>query len=204
MLEHHRLLRLARYITRVFIFPFWLLDAQKKYAWIAAHLRPEDEILELGSGMGSVIQILRDRGHRVAAFDVRDTSVRDDLSPALYDGMRLPIRDRDCDICLLSTVLHHCANPDQVLAEALRTAKKVIIIEDVYDTPWQRRLTHWLDSLLNWEFHTHPHSNRSDAEWKASFNRHGAALIDTHIYKVALLFRQAVYVIIPRSNGDNV
>ena len=69
------------------------MDARKKYEWIAPQLQSDDEILELGSGMGSVVQVLRHRQHRVAAIDVADHSVRADLRPSLYDGVRLPMRE---------------------------------------------------------------------------------------------------------------
>ena len=105
---------------------------------------------------------------------------------------------RDFDVCLLSTVLHHCSNPDKVLSEALRVSKKVIVVEDIYDTPWRRALTHCFDSILNWEFVGHPHSNRTDAEWKATFKKCHATLVHTQSYNVAVLFRQAVYVIAPQ------
>jgi len=182
---------------RQLIFPFWLLDAHKKYSWIAANLKADDAILELGSGMGSMVQVLRQHGHRVAAVDVKNTCVRADLSPAIYDGIDLPYTDQAFDVCLLLTVLHHCPDPDQVLSEAIRVARRVIIIEDVYSNSLQRKLTHWLDSLLNWEFRGHPHNNRSDREWRGAFREHNIQLTYAKRRRVALLFSQITYVLDP-------
>jgi len=186
-----------RHCLRQLVFPFWMLDARKKYSWIAAKLNPDDAILELGSGMGSMVQVLRRQGHRVSAMDVKNTAIRADLAPAIYDGANLPYTTRAFDVCLLLTVLHHCPHPDQVLAEAIRTAKRVIIIEDVYDNGLQRKLTHWLDSLLNWEFRGHPHNNRTDKEWRDSFQAHNMQLTYVKKRRVALIFSQITYVIDP-------
>jgi len=187
---------------RRLIFPFWLLDARKKYSWIAAYLNADDAIVELGSGMGGVVQVLRQLGHGVTAIDVKNTSVRADLAPAIYDGADLPYKDQTVDVCLLLTVLHHCPDPDQVLAEAIRTAKRVIIIEDIYSNNLQRKLTHWADSLLNWEFRNHPHSNRSDSEWRDSFREQNMQLTYAKKRRVALIFNQVTYVLDPMTKEE--
>lgn len=186
--------RLQRWLRRL-IYPFWLLDAGKKYRWIKDFLNPDDAILELGSGMGSVVQVLRRHGHRATPVDVCDTSLRPDLQPIIYDGIRLPYRDQEFDVCLLLTVLHHCDNPDRVLAEAARVARRVIVIEDVFNNVLQQRLTAWLDSLLNWEFRGHPHNNRSDMAWRHAFEASGYRLIYASKQPVAVVFCQVTYVL---------
>jgi len=186
-----------RYWQRRLVFPFWLLDARKKYSWIAASLKPDDAILELGSGMGSMVEMLRQHGHCVTAVDVKNTSIRTDLTPAIYDGADLPYDDRTFDVCLLLTVLHHCPDPDQVLSEAVRVARRVIVIEDIYSSSLQRKLTHWADSLLNWEFCNHPHNNRSDKEWRDRFRTQNMQLTDVKQRRVAFIFNQVTYVLDP-------
>ncbi len=187
--------RRIRQWLRSLVYPFWLLDAGKKYRWISTYLRPDMRILELGSGMGSVVQILRQRGFTVSAADIRDSSVHKSLAPTVYNGQRLPFEDGAFDVCLLLTVLHHCPDPDQVLAEAARVARQIVIIEDIYENAWQCRLTHWLDSLLNWEFRGHPHSNRDDKAWRDSFRSSGMQLLHASKRRVAGVFCQVTYVI---------
>ena len=94
-------------------------------------------------------------------------------------------------------MLHHTPDPDHILREAARIARRLIIIEDVYDGPVMEWLTKRFDSLMNLEFRGHPHSNRTDAEWKASFARMNMTLLSCNIYPVAGIFRQAVYVVEP-------
>lgn len=152
--------------------------------------------------MGSVVQVLRNNGYQVSPVDVQDTSVRDDLIPTIYDGEHLPYTDQQFDACLLLTVLHHCSDPDQILAEAGRVARKVIVIEDIYSSRWQRRLTWWLDSLLNWEFTGHPHNNRSDLEWRNAFRELNQNLIVASKRRVAGVFCQVTYLLNPLKTGE--
>ena len=56
-------------------------------------------------------------------------------------------------------------------------------------------LTKRFDSLMNLEFKGHPHSNRTDKDWLASFERLGLSLRHREIHRVAWLFKQAVYVV---------
>ncbi len=187
---------------RLLVYPFWLLDARKKYHWIKTFLTNDDVILELGSGMGSVVQVLRQHGHQVIPVDIKDTSVRADLAPEIYDGMQLPYLDQQFDVCLLLTVLHHCPDPDQVLAEAGRVARQVVVIEDIYSSVWQRHLTLWLDSLLNWEFRGHPHNNRTHSEWQNTFKKLDQKIIFASKRRVAGVFCQVTYLLKPLRTGE--
>ena len=182
-------------LQRRLVFPFWLMDARKKFNWMVRHLSHTSKSLELGSGMGSLVHVLREEGFDVVACDVADHSVRYDLAPVLYDGNRTPFDADSFDVCILSTVLHHVPNPDLLIEEALRVAPKVIIIEDIYSSSLQRQITEFADSLLNWEFEGHPHSNRNDEAWRDCFDRLNTTLIHAQSWPVGLIFRQAIYVL---------
>ena len=109
----------------------------------------------------------------------------------------MPFDTQTYDTALLSTMLHHTPDPDHILREASRISRRLIIIEDVYDGPFMEWLTKRFDSLMNLEFRGHPHSNRRDAAWRESFTALGLTLISAHIYPVAWIFQQAVYVVEP-------
>jgi hypothetical protein len=54
------------------------------------------------------------------------------------------------------------------------------------------------DSWVNWEWRGHPHSNRSDAQWRETFGRLGlrVASSDEHIHWLwPWRFRHATYVL---------
>ena len=163
---------------------------------LAPHLPTDGPILDLGCGHGGVCRALRAQGHTVLPIDVADRSWFDDVRPPIYDGGRLPFPDHSVPTVLLATVLHHTADPDAVLAEAARVAQhRIVVMEDVYTSAWQRALTLFTDSLVNLEFRGHPHTNRDDAGWRATFHGLGLTVVASETRPTLGLFAQAVYVL---------
>lgn len=157
---------------------------------------PQDQsLLEIGSGPGSVLTEFRAAGYAIDGLDISDSSYDETLKPLLYDGGTMPFKDREYDTALLLTVLHHTPDPDAILKEAARVAGRVIVIEDVFENAWQRKYTKVADSITNLEFFGHPHTNRSDPEWRETFERLGLSLVHGEVHRLARIFRQAVYVV---------
>ena len=178
-------------------FAAWKIDARRKLGWMNAHLSKTDNHIDIGSGPGSLLSVMRDQDYQIDGLDITDSAYSHDLTAQIYDGQIMPFATSAYDTALLSTMLHHTPDPDHILREAARIARRLIIIEDVYDGPVMEWLTKRFDSLMNLEFKGHPHSNRTDAEWKASFARMNMTLLSCNIYPVAGIFRQAVYVVEP-------
>ncbi len=177
------------------IFAVWKMDAQRKYRLTKNWIEGGDRLLEIGSGPGSVVQVFREHGLDVTALDIADNSITDDLKPTVYDGDIMPFADQSFDTALLLTVLHHIANPDKTLREAARVSKRLVIMEDVYDTRFQAAYTKLTDKITNMEFIGHPHSNRSHDEWLETFDRMGFILRHSEIHRLAKFYQQAVYVV---------
>jgi len=157
--------------------------------------------IEIGSGPGSVLDVMRRLNYDVDGLDIRDSSFREDLRPVLYNGDKMPFHHKAYDTALLPTILHHTPDPEHIILEAARISKRLIIIEDVYDGPVMGWLTKRFDSLMNLEFIGHPHSNRTDKDWQATFERLGLSLRHSSVHRVAGIFKQAVYVLEPRHTG---
>lgn len=177
------------------IFALWKMDAKRKYSWVKDWILPSDSLLEIGSGPGSIIEIFRNNGHNIMGLDIADNSYNQALKPDIYDGQNMPYADNQFNCAMLLTTLHHTPDPDMIIAEAMRVAKRLIIIEDVYDTMFQAAYTKAADSITNMEFIGHPHSNRSDAEWRQCYDNMGLRLIHHKIYPLAKFFKQAVYIL---------
>lgn len=177
------------------IFSVWRADARRKLELASPWVSPQDRLLEVGSGPGSVLFEFRRAGFQIDAIDVTDTSYSASLSPELYDGEHMPYPSYAYDTALLLTVLHHTPEPDNILRETARVARRVIVLEDVYDGAWQRKYTKVADSITNLEFFGHPHSNRSDAEWRQSFSRLNLNLLHAEVHPFAAFFKQALYVV---------
>ncbi len=136
-------------------------------------------VLDLGAGEGYVGEALqRQIGTEVMLADVADLN-RADLPHVVYDGRRLPFEENAFDVTVLYFVLHHCADPEQVLREALRVSRRrVIVVESLRQNPVQHRLLRSSDRLANRLRGGHvmrkqePHLHfRTAAEWKALFAR---------------------------------
>lgn len=180
------------------VFACWRFDAARKLRWMKKWLTYMGQHIEIGSGPGSVLDVMRKDNYYIDGLDIRDTSYRDDLKPFLYDGLKMPFKEAAYDTALLPTILHHTPDPDHIITEAMRISKRVIIIEDVYEGRLMEWLTKRFDSLMNLEFRGHPHSNRTDQEWQATFERLDLSLQYKSIHRIAGIFKQAVYVLEPR------
>lgn len=150
-------------------------------------------MLEIGSGPGTLVEVLRAGGHEVTAIDIDDTAFQPSLSPTIFDGKTIPYGEGTFDVAILATTLHHAEDPDGLIAEAARAARRVIVIEDIYRSEAQRRLTLFADSVANLEFEGHPHNNRDDAGWRAAFEAAGLSVRRAETKPYAGLFLQALY-----------
>ncbi|MCH8029342.1 MAG: methyltransferase domain-containing protein [Candidatus Dadabacteria bacterium] len=188
-------LELVRHIPllKALVFKLWLWDARSKLRRIERYLRKNEKIIDIGSGSGSVTLLLRESGCDVTPVDVRNLTLTDEAGPRIYDGVRLPFDDGEFDVALMLTVLHHARDPERVLLEAKRVARRMVVIEDIYTTALQKHLTYFADSLVNLEFLEHPHNNKTDGVWRELFKRLGLELVDAQYQSFLGCFTQAGY-----------
>ncbi len=90
-----------------------------------------ESLLDVGCSHG---RLARDVAARVGATHVRGVDVRVPAGCAIdadvYDGHHLPFGDASFDAVLLSDVLHHAEEPEALLGEALRVARRVVAVKD--------------------------------------------------------------------------
>lgn len=117
-------------------------------AYVPAPGRPA--ILDLGAGEGYVgREVARRVDGDVSLADIRDLN-RTNLPLTLYDGKRLPFEDHTFDAVLLVYVLHHAADPDQLVEEARRVCRgRIIVVESIYVNALQYRILSALDRASN-------------------------------------------------------
>ena len=167
--------------------------AMEMFNRIAPFLKNKDFILDLGCGTCNVSEVLSESGYKIMLLDIQNLSFVDNMKPIIYDGDRIPFDNNKFDKALILTVLHHTPNPEKILNEAKRVSKGIIIIEDIYSNWLHEYITYFFDSLLNLEFISHPHTNKSDAQWKKTFEKLGLNLIDAKYKYSFLVFKQATY-----------
>jgi len=136
-------------------------------SWIS-HLPKGSSVLDVGCGMGHIVQYLADAGFVVSGLDIVDLRLAD-VSLVVGDASKLPFRSGSFDYLCLCTVLHHIPGEKHhaILREAGRVARRgVILVEDVYRSKSELLRTKLFDRLLNMEFGAHPHANRTTDEWQ--------------------------------------
>ncbi|MFX1340296.1 MAG: class I SAM-dependent methyltransferase [Promethearchaeota archaeon] len=173
----------------------WLKDAYRKIERIEKFLNKEGKILDIGGGLGTVSYLLKKKGYDSKVIDVQDVSIFKDIQPLIYDGIKIPFNDNIFDIALILTVLHHTKSPEIILNEAKRVAKRIIIIEDIYNSLLQKYLTFLIDSFANFQFFNHPHSNKNHNEWIRLFKNLNLEVIEYRIIKTAPFVHQVTYLL---------
>ena len=153
------------------------LRAKNMVGQIERYLNKKDKILDIGAGTCNICEILIKNRFNVIPLDVKNLSFVDGIKPIIYDGDKIPFENDEFDVSLILFVLHHIPN-SEILLEAKRVSKKIIIIEEIYTNIFNKYLTYFIDSLLNLEFIGHPHTNKTDKEWKLLFGQLGLKLTD--------------------------
>jgi SAM-dependent methyltransferase len=117
---------------------------------VIANEKQNLEVIDLGAGEGYVGDALsRELAADVTLVDVVDMN-RTPRPLTVYDGETLPYADNQFDVTVVSFVLHHCEDPEQVLSEALRVSSGgVVILESVITSPLQHRILRLLDRAAN-------------------------------------------------------
>ncbi len=138
-------------------------------------------LLDIGAAEGWVGRRFAQRdGREVQLLDVIGLN-RTNLPFRLYDGRHVPFPDNSFDTALLMLTLHHCDDPEQVLREAGRVARRrVVVTESVYRTPPGRWALWAMDTTVNsWRSRRLMREAlhfRTIPQWRTTFQRHGLHL----------------------------
>lgn len=169
-----------RRIIRRFVLSFYLRSRRTTVKELVPHVKRGDFVLDLGCGTGALAFLLgKKAGVRVVGIDIRDTR-EFDIPFTVYDGRKLPFQDGSFDVVLISYVLHHTANAEEVLSEAKRVCRGKIIIYE--DTP--ANLFHRISCYLHGRAFNRFYGLRSGctfrdvSEWLTLFRDHNLQLID--------------------------
>jgi len=180
-------------LTRKLVYEGGISRANIMVKEIEPYLRKQDKILDVGPGVCAIAKVLQDKGYDMTLLDVENLSFVDNMEPIIYDGTNMPFVNDTFDVSLILTTLHHTPSPEKILEESKRVSNRIIIIEDLYDNTMQKHISYFLDSLLNLEFKGHPHSNKTDKEWKETFNNLGLKLRDAQYKRFYGVFKSGTY-----------
>ena len=180
-------------LSRWIVWKWGVWRARRIDRLIGKYLEQEYRVLDFGAGDCIISDAYRKKGYDVTPVDIEDISLVKGLDPVIFDGKQLPFEDDAFDLAMILTVLHHTSNPEEVLREAMRVSRRLVIVEDIFASRWGYRLTCFVDSLQNQEFGGHPHANKTDVEWKGLFGDFGLELVDAKYSRWVILLKQATY-----------
>jgi SAM-dependent methyltransferase len=184
-----------------------LSRVQEKLAEMDSYLDLADRVLDMGAGNCIFCQDLGRLGYNVVPVDLKNLSFVDAIVPVTYDGTTLPFDNDSFEAALVITVLHHAPDLDAVLAEVRRVARRIIVIEEIYENLVEKYFTYAIDSLFNFEFFSHPRSNRTDSEWRKTFQKLRLDISEAVYSRSLGLLRRVTYVLLlccGRMTGPNL
>jgi len=150
-------------------------QASRRQALAAAvaRLLPQGaRTLDLGCGDGTLAELVLEARPDVRFVGVDPLARHCRLPFARCDGARLPFAAGAFDAVLLIDVVHHSACPGELLSEAGRVARTLVLIKDhLADRPGARALLGVMDWVGNARFGVSlPHHYWRKDEWSAAFD----------------------------------
>lgn len=120
-------------------------------------------------------------GHVTKQLDHDDIIGIDSVAPPKpqievrqFNGTQIPFEDKAFDTVVCSTVLHHAEDPKALLEEMKRVGKKIVVLEDAYDTVFDKMSVLLLHALI-FRLEKMPYQVsgfRSGKSWKRFFTEH--------------------------------
>ena len=146
---------------------------------VAAAIPSGATVLDVGCGDGALAQELLRQRPDVTIQGLEVSARRDARIPVrLFDGIHLPLGDREVDVVLFADVLHHTPHAEDLLREARRVARDSIVIKDHCADGFLARPTlRFMDRVGNARFGVSlPHLYLEWAEWRELFDRTGVSV----------------------------
>ena len=159
------------------------------------NFKKSDKILSLGCGTCLFDEHAILQGCNVTSIDIYDGSLSDSVTPIVYEGKKIPLKNKDSDVTLLLSVLHHLNHQNELLNEVKRVSKKIIIQEDLISSKLGIKLYSIFDNLLNLEISTQKNNYHSFNEWKDIFKKNGLNLQSVKMKKSYFLINQAIFIL---------
>ena len=123
-----------KYAERVFLDErLYLADPAQKERTEKIAERCEGKVLDAGAGDGYITNLIKKKGFEVVGLEISDKRIKNAKEKYTLDFVKgdvnnLPFPDNSFDTVVVSEVLEHTDNIGQGLKEAIRVAKKKVIL----------------------------------------------------------------------------
>lgn len=167
---------------------------------ISPFINKKEKILDVGTGTGFVAKgLMKAKNKNITCVDVRLNPLCKGVKVEIYDGKKLLYPDSSFDTSMVIAVLHHCKNPSKILDEMVRvSSKRIIVMEDLFESRIEKWLTFVEDSIVNWEFRGHPHSNKNEKDWVRIFKKKGLKVVNLEKFRLVCAgfpFRLGIFIL---------
>ena len=177
---------------------FGNFEANTRFLDMSGVLRPESEVLEIGSGTGNLLRRLIDEGRRARGVEINRALIAEsrrwhgELPIQAVDGVGLPFPDASFDVVLSFDVFEHIPDSDGHLAEV----RRVLRPGGYYLMQTPNKWTNVVFETIRWrsftKFRADHCSLHTLRELTARLQRHGFAADAFDVPVVNEFFRQKV------------
>lgn len=137
-------------------------------------------ILDFGAGKGTTAaHLLKYTGlQHVAAIDLEEHSPH----VQAYDGVTIPFADSSFDLALAVYVFHHIPEKQPLFAQLQRTARRVLIFEDLPAETSHPLLAQLFFGMHFWGFKQpfHTHLDKSRTDWRRCLAQWGFVVLEEY------------------------
>lgn len=172
-----------------------------------AELLPQDgSVLDVGCGDGRLARAVLERRRALDVTGI-DVSVRAnaEIPVSSFDGVEIPFPAGSFDVIMLIDVLHHTTDPERLLLEAKRVAKRWVIVKDhLCESTFDASVLWLMDWIGNARHGVRlPHSYWPRRRWLETFSVLDMPIDswETGLYPVTTLFGLHLHFIARLSLG---
>lgn len=146
---------------------------------VAKLIPKQSSVLDIGCGSGEIDQLILQQRSDIT-IDGVDVLVREDtaIQVTAFDGNTLPYEDNSYDVAIFVDVLHHTDNIERLLGEAVRVARKCVIIKDHTRHGFLSGMRlNFMDRVGNRRFGVSlPYNYYTKSEWLQAFEEVGMGI----------------------------
>lgn len=128
-------------------------------------IKSNSKILDVGAGDLYISKLMENEFGKVIGADIMDCGT-DFVEKVIIKNNKLPFSDKSFDVVTFNDSLHHIIEQEQILKEALRVGKKIVLFEDA-----KNFMSYFLDIFLNRFDMTRPFSHKNIKEWFKFFKK---------------------------------
>lgn len=163
---------------------------------IGAQLPAGAQMLDVGTGDGQIAKMIGEmqEGTTVQGIDIMERETIH-IPVTLFDGTTIPMDDNSVDVVTFVDVLHHTDDPQQLISEAARVARKAVIIKDHL---CENKIDHLTLRVMDWVGNAPhgvvlPYNYAPRRDWDQWFNKAGLTT-DQFVTDIPLYPAPASYI----------